>query len=72
VSNSSIDNKIQPENGAVEETAPPVEWDNVAIAVPHDMKTDIIVAARNARVTVSEWGRRALEAALDRAKTATG
>lgn len=59
------DNNIQPENVSVEESTP-IDWDNVAIAVPHDMKTDIIVAARQERLTVSEWGRKVIEAALVR------
>jgi hypothetical protein len=57
------DNKIQSENVPVEE---PTDWDNVAIALPHDVKTSIIVAARQERLTVSEWGRKVLMAALTR------
>lgn len=60
------DNNIQPENAPVENDVAPIDWDNIAIAVPHDVKTDIIVAARQERLTVSEWGRKVLMAALVR------
>lgn len=63
---SPSDNNIPPENVSVED-ASPVDWDNIAIAVPHDMKTAIIVAARHERLTMSEWGRKVLQAALVRA-----
>lgn len=59
------DNNIPPENVSVENGSP-IEWDNIAIAVPHDVKTDIIVAARQERLTPSEWGRKVLMAALVR------
>jgi hypothetical protein len=65
VAKSIPDNNIPPGTVSVEESQP-VDWDNIAIAVPHDMKTAIIVAARNDRLTMSEWGRKVLVAALAR------
>lgn len=47
-----------------------VDWDNIAIAVPHDLKTRMIVVARNRRLTLSEWGRGVLTDAVERAELA--
>lgn len=63
---SPSDNNIAPENVSVEDGSP-IDWDNIAVAVPHDVKTAIIVAARQERLTISEWGRKVLMAALVRA-----
>ena len=62
VSKSPPRNKIQPE---IDTREGPIEWDNIAIAMTHDLKTAVIVAARRERLTVSEWGRKTLIAALE-------